>query len=218
MTSAVDVKNTVRQSYDAIADKYLDWTSNWPSPRERYTDKLLSLIGPSPTVLELGCGFGLPVTKRLVDAGAQVTANDISARQIELAQERCPHGTDFVVGDMTGLNFAENSFDGVAAFFSLFHLPREEQKGMLSKIRTWLKDGKGYLTCSVGTSDEEERRRDFLGAEMVWSNRTVDGWKALVEQVGLKVVEAEVIDATDARDPNDPDYGVKFLWIVAKKV
>lgn len=90
----------------------------------------------------------------LAKHSSNVTANDISGAQIELAKQHVP-GVKFVKGDMMGLEFGEGSFDAVAAFYSVIHLPRDEQAVMLKRIWGWLKDG-GYLLVNLGTRDSAE--------------------------------------------------------------
>lgn len=50
------------------------------------------------------------------------------------------------------LEFERGSFGAVVAFYSVIHLPRNEQKAMLSKIGEWLADG-GYLLLNLGARD-----------------------------------------------------------------
>jgi hypothetical protein len=46
----------------------------------------------------------------------------------------------------------------------------------------------------------------------------VEDSKAMVKEAGLVVAEAEVLEAGDGKlAEDDPDHGVKFLWIVAMK-
>jgi SAM-dependent methyltransferase len=170
----------------------------------------------APRILELGCGAGVPITRMLLDRGAQVVANDISTKQISLAKVRCSEAT-FVPGDMAALTFEPASFDGVVAFYSIFHLPRAEQKGMLSKICSWLKPG-GLFVLNLATEDNEEIYGEFLGHGMFWSSFSVEDSKEMVKGAGFELAEAEVLEAGDGKlDESDPDYGVKFLWIAAKR-
>ncbi len=212
-----DPKELVEQGYDRIAECYLSWVQSQPSPRERYATKVLdNAPASSPRVLELGCGAGYPITRMLLDRGAQVVANDISARQLELAKARCPQAT-FLLGDMTALSFEPASFDGVVSFFSIAHLPRREHQAMFSKIHAWLRPG-GMFVFNLSAVDEEEMHGDFLGHHMFWSSHGVEESQALVNGAGFEVVEADVLEAGDGLlDEDDPDYGVKFLWIVARK-
>jgi ubiquinone/menaquinone biosynthesis C-methylase UbiE len=209
-------KQIVEQAYDYIAEWYLRWVEGQSSPRERYTNKVLENAPASPFVLELGCGPGVPITRMLLDRGAQVVANDISAKQISMAKVRCPEAT-LISGDMAALSFEPASFDGVISFFTIFHLPRAEQKGMLSNIYSWLKPG-GMFVFNLATVDEEEIHGEFLGHGMFWSSYGVEDNKAMVRDIGFEVVEAEVLEAGDGQlEESDPDYGVKFMWVVARK-
>ncbi|KAF2249797.1 methyltransferase type 11 [Trematosphaeria pertusa] len=209
-------KEIVQQAYDHIAEWYLDWASTQPSPRERYTDKVLAHAPSSPHILELGCGSGVPITRMLLDRGARVVANDISSKQLSMAKAQCP-SAQFVPGDMAALSFAPASFDGVVCFYTIFHLPRAEQRGMLANICSWLKPG-GMFAFNLATVDEEEIHGEFLGHGMFWSSFGVEESMKMVREVGLEVVEAEVLEAGDGRlEESDPDYGVKFMWVVARK-
>jgi ubiquinone/menaquinone biosynthesis C-methylase UbiE len=209
-------KKIVEQAYDHIADWYLSWVEGQRSPRERYTNKLLDNAPTSPHVLELGCGPGIPITRMLLDRGAHVVANDISTRQLDMAKSRCPQAT-FLSGDMAALSFEPASFDGAISFFTIFHLPRAEQKGMLSKIHSWLKPG-GMFVFNLATVDGEEIHGEMLGHGMFWSSYDVGDNKAMVEEVGLELVEAELVESGDGKlEEGDPDYDVKFLWIAARK-
>jgi ubiquinone/menaquinone biosynthesis C-methylase UbiE len=211
-----DPKQIVEQAYDYIAEWYLRWVEDQRSPRERYTNKILENALASPHILELGCGSGIPITRMLIDRGAQVVANDISTKQLEMAKVRCPQAT-LIPGDMAALSFEPESFDGVISFYAIFHLPRAEQKGMLSNICSWLKPG-GMFVCNLSTVDEEAIHGEFLGHGMFWSSYSVEDSKAMVRDAGFELIEAEVLEAGDGQlEESDPDYGVKFLWLVARK-
>ena len=52
-------------------------------------------------------------------------------------------------GDIMSADFPPSSFDGVAAFPSVFHLPKEEQEDFSQRVRGWLKpDGHFLATLS----------------------------------------------------------------------
>lgn len=209
-------KAIVEQAYDHVAEWYLRWVESQHSPREKFTNKLLENAPASPRMLELGCGSGVPITRMLLDRGAEVVANDISTKQLDMAKTRCPQAT-LIPGDMAALSFEPASFDGVVSFYTIFHLPRAEQKGMLANIHSWLKPG-GMFVFNLATVDEEEIHGEFLGHGMFWSSYAVEDSKAMVREVGLEVLEAEVLEAGDGQlEESDADYGVKFLWVVASK-
>ncbi|KAJ4319425.1 hypothetical protein N0V94_003929 [Neodidymelliopsis sp. IMI 364377] len=206
----------VQYAYDHISEWYLQWTETQKSPRERYTRELLEALQPSPDILELGCGPGVPVLKLLLDEGAQVVANDISIKQIEMAKARFP-AAKLSAGDMTALTFDPESFHGVVSFYTLFHLPRSKLKAMLTKIYDWLKPG-GVFVFNLATVDEEEIHGEMLGYGMFWSSYDVEGNKALLGEIGFELVQVEVRQAGDGSlEEDDPDFDAEFMWVMARK-
>ena len=93
----------------------------------------------------------MPCTQILLAHSHDVIGNDISGKQIELAKKNAPTA-HFVKGDMMTLEFEQDAFGAVVAFYSVIHLPRAEQQEMLKKIGDWLVDG-GYLLVNLGAKD-----------------------------------------------------------------
>ncbi|HEX9038045.1 MAG TPA: class I SAM-dependent methyltransferase [Ktedonobacterales bacterium] len=203
-------KRIVAEGYDAVAERYLTWSAAIPdASRVRYTQTLLDGLPPSAAVLELGCGAGIPTTQALA-ARFVVTGVDISARQIGLAHANVPTAT-FIQSDMTALDFPPDSFDGVAAFFSLIHVPRAEQAPLLGHIAYWLRPG-GLFVATMGVNDTEgDVEADWLGAPMYFSHYDAGANRRMVEAAGLRIVSAR--EETQEEDGQP----VTFLWIVAEK-
>lgn len=210
-------KALIEKSYDKMASHYLDWTSKYPSPREEYTQKLLALISNSDNlrVLELGCGAGVPGTKLLLEHGCQVVANDISSEQLKLAKQNLEIFNDKLElsqSDMMQLDFTEASLDAVVAFYSVIHLPRDEQKIILGRMQQWLKVG-GHVLINLGTKDMAEGVTDnWLGEGMYWSGFDTKSNEAMITDAGFEILESKVIDQREEEDKVIP-----FLWILAKK-
>ncbi|KAI1165895.1 methyltransferase [Nemania serpens] len=206
----------VEYAYDHISEWYLQWVESQKSPRERYAKKLLEELQPSPSILELGCGPGVPVLQLLLDQGAHVVANDLSTKHIEMAKARFP-AAELLAGDMTALTFEPKSFHGVISLYTLFHLPRSRLKDMLTKIHGWLKPN-GVFVLNLATVDEEEIHGEFFGYGMFWSSFDVDGNQALLREVGFDLLQVEVSQAGDGKlEEDDPDFGAEFMWVVARK-
>ena len=203
-------KQIVADGYDRIAERFAEWGKETRvQERARYTAVLLEGLPAGARVLELGCGSGLPTTRELAQR-FNVTGVDLSARQIELARQNVP-GATFLHADMTRLEFPPGSFDGVAAFYSLIHVPREEQPALLYKMASWLRPG-GLLVATMGTrSVEAGFEEDWLGAPMYWSSFDCNTNKHLIEQAGLRLLRAQEETAEEFGQP------VTFLWIVAQK-
>ncbi|KAK4494676.1 hypothetical protein PRZ48_014032 [Zasmidium cellare] len=211
-----DPKDIVKNAYDNIAPWYLNWVENDRSPRERYTAKLLNDCPSSASVLDLGCGPGVPVFRILLDGGANVTGCDISSKQLELAKAKFPEAT-LIQSDMASLSFDPSSFDGIACFYTFFHLPRSEQEFFLTKIFSWLKPG-GMYVMNCAMFDEEEIHGEFLGWGTFWSGFGVEDNKAMLGRVGFEIVKEELVQSGDGQlEEDDPDYGVEFWWVAARR-
>jgi SAM-dependent methyltransferase len=204
-----DPKQIVAAGYDVVAERYLEWSGKRPSgPRLHWLSKALELIPPGTDVLELGCGAGIPMTAALAE-GCHVTGIDISATQVDLARRNVPAAT-FRQADMTMLDFPTASFDAVVAFYSLTHVPRDEQGPLLERIARWLRPA-GVFLASMGVEDDPgDVEHDWLGVDMYFSHFGAKQNRRLVERAGLKVEQAE-IDA----EPEDR-HDARFLWIVAR--
>jgi SAM-dependent methyltransferase len=168
-------------------------------------------------VLELGCGAGVPATKYLLDVERSlfsITGNDISTSQLDLARSNLAQYADrltLMEGDMLALSFPAATFDAVTGFYSIIHLPREEQTQLMSKIMEWLKPG-GYFLANFSIRDlpilEEDK---WLGHEkgwMFWSSWGEAKSVEMVENVGLKVSVKGVRQAVD---------DTTFVWMLARK-
>jgi SAM-dependent methyltransferase len=103
-----------------------------------------------------------------------------------------PTGT-FIQGDIMSVTFPPAAFDAAVAFYTLFHLPREEHPELLKRIRTWLKPG-GYLLATVTSFAEAPYTEDdFFGVTMYWSNYGLDDYKAILTEIGFSLLETAAI-------------------------
>ena len=207
-------KQIVESGYDRIAQRYLAFgqrnrAADASSARMTYLRKLLTLLPSQTEVLELGCGAGVPCTQLLAKQ-AHVTGVDISATQIALARQHVPNAT-LMQADMMALAFPPATFDAVVAFYSIIHLPRIEQSIILMRIAEWLRPD-GCLLLNLGIADDPGSiEPDWLGTAMYWSSYDAQTYCAMLEQVGLTLVESEILSDDEDGEP------VSFLWVLAKK-
>lgn len=212
-SSDVNPQDIAREGYNKSAQRYLDWTLAHPSPREKQVGKLIDLIpdSSSASVLELGCGAGVPVTEYLSQHCRKVVANDISSAQIGLAKERLREcsNVEFMEGDMLGLDFDNHGFDAVAAIYSIIHLDPAGQKTMFERIRRWLKSDGGLMLVNVATTaDRGHAIEGWLGMKQAyWSSYGLDGSLKIIQESGFEVVSCDV-----SRDVDDAEFG----WVIAK--
>ena len=137
MNTETDPIAQVAASYDKVGDAYYRYYRTAPSEVvTRYESLFIEQVTEGGSVLELGCGNGLPMIANLAEK-FDVTGVDFSAGQIERAR-RNVSGPTFMHADMTTLEFPDGTFDGIAAFYSIIHVPREHHGGLFRSIYSWL--------------------------------------------------------------------------------
>ena len=182
-------RDLVRRGYDAISRAYRNdegrTDAETEDGTERYkgwVDELAQLIPPPARVLDLGCGAGVPATKLMTDKGFDVLGLDISAVQIERARRLVPTAT-FQQADMVTWEHEPASFDAVVSFYALIHVPLEDQRDLLPKIRSWLRPA-GYLLAIVG-AERWTGIEDYHGAAMFWDHADRATYLVWLTEAGL---------------------------------
>lgn len=182
-------RDLVRRGYDAISRAYRDDEGRVnPGADERtdhyegWIDDLAQRLAPGARVLDLGCGAGVPATKLLTERNFDVLGLDISAVQIERARQLAP-GATFEQADMVTWEHEPGSFDAVVSFYALIHVPLQDQRALLPKIRRWLRPA-GYLLAIVG-AERWTGIEDYFGAAMFWDHADRETYLAWLIEAGL---------------------------------
>lgn len=216
-----NLKARLKDSYDAIAEKYTAWAASTADIRVGYLDKLLALLAPAhKDILEIGCGAGIPTTERLLAHSPDfcVTANDLSSSQIALGKARLKEVASdadadrvkWIEGDMMALGFTEASFDVVLGFYTIQHLPCEEQVSMIGKIIKWLRPG-GFMLMNFPAEEYEHAVMTGWMGDKGWifhSGLGTARYKKLVTDAGMEVMLSEV---------KQDNVKAQFLWVIARK-
>lgn len=191
-----DPKDVVRRGYDAVSLRY-DETYGAETKYQSLLDDLCQRIPAGGTVLDLGCGSGVPVARTLAAAGYRVTGIDISEVQIRRARERVPQA-EFIHADATAVSFSDASFDAIVSFFALIHIPLAEQPPLLRKIAGWLRPG-GCFVATTGHGEWTGAEENWLGggAPMWWSHADAATNREWIERAGLTVEREEFIPEGD---------------------
>ncbi|MFF7813234.1 methyltransferase domain-containing protein [Streptomyces sp. NPDC007945] len=201
-----DDLDTVRDSYDRVADNYVDMVLNtgigdirkepWlKASVDAFADTVRGL-GP---VLDVGCGPGT-VTAYLAELGIDVSGVDLSPRMIEHARRLHPQ-CRFAVASATELDLADASLGGVLGWWSLFNLPRHILPQVLARFTRALKPGGHLLTAFHVGEGDLSRTEAYGGVPVRW---TTHRWRpeeivALTEEAGLRTVAELRFPADEAR-------------------
>jgi len=203
-------KAVVESGYDTIAEPYLEWISRiHDDPRGRMLDELVARLEPGARVLDLGCGSGVPSTRTLATR-FRVTGVDLSTAQLAIARREVP-GVTFIHGDLTEIDFPAASFDGVTAFYTVSHVPREEHAGLFRRVARWLVPG-GLFLATLGATDAPDWIGDWLGGPMFFSSHDAETNRRLLAAAGFESLIDEIVETPEPGGP------VPFLWVLARRV
>lgn len=154
------------------------------SPFEKaWLDSSASLLQPGSSVLDLGCGGGIPITQYLVHHNFEVTGVDASRRMIELWRRRFPKQCSHVA-DMRHLELRRR-FCGLIAWDSFFHLPHSDQRLMFRIFAAHAMPGAALLFTS-GTSHGEAIGA-LNGAPLYHASLDPEEYRALLKANGFDV-------------------------------
>ncbi|WP_433261410.1 class I SAM-dependent DNA methyltransferase [Micromonospora vinacea] len=144
--------DTVRQAYTSVADLYIEL---FGTGQQVDTEDLALIgrhLGSRPgRVLDLGCGPG-HLTGYLRELGVDAMGIDLVPEFIAHARAAHP-GVEFRLGSMERLDMADDSIDGILAWYSLIHLPPPELDDVLREFRRVLVPAGRFV---LGVFDAEE--------------------------------------------------------------
>jgi RimJ/RimL family protein N-acetyltransferase len=142
----------VAASYDQIADQWLDLSTYGFAPIER----AVAFMKRKGVALDVGCGTGRCLDL-LARHGFTTDGIDASAEMIALARQRHPDArlvhADICVWELP------RPYDLIVAWDSVWHVPLDRQKLVLTKLCRGLSEG-GVLVYSTGGTDLPEEKRD----------------------------------------------------------
>jgi len=211
-----DAKEIVRTGYDALSYLYRK-DNEEPPNHKRWASQLVSLLPSLPaSILDLGCGCGIPVSRDLSQAGYNVTGIDISSVQIDRARKLVPEGifiqadvTSQTLGEILQSSSAPMRFAAIIGLYVLIHIPVDEQSAFIQRMAGWLEEG-GYCMFTVGVTPWTGEKRGWLGAnaevKMWWSQAGVDDYRQWFTDAGFVIVEDEHV-------PEDGNEGHQFFLL-----
>ncbi|MCG5449475.1 class I SAM-dependent methyltransferase [Micromonospora hortensis] len=186
--------DTVRQAYGSVAELYIEL---FGTGQQVDTDDLALIrrhLGSRPgRVLDLGCGPG-HLTAYLCELGVDATGIDLVPEFIAHARASHP-GVEFHIGSMERLDAAEDSIDGILAWYSLIHLPPPEVDGMLKEFRRVLVPA-GRLV--LGVFDAEE-----VGA---FDHKVLTAYRWPVDEISERLGRAGFQEVERLRRPGTDEH------------
>ncbi len=211
---ATDVRQT-QDGYDQVApeyaEKYADEMDHKPFDCDQL-DRLAREVGALGPICDLGCGPG-QIARYLHSKGVAACGIDLSAEMVNHARRLNPE-IPFQQGDMLALTgVADDTFGGIAAFYSIIHIAPEDVVTALRELRRVLRPaGTLLLTFHIGA---EVRHLDEWWGKKVsldfifYTSDQMRQWLAAAGYEGIDVIE---------RDPNpEVEVATRRAYIFARK-
>ncbi len=138
--------------YDPVAEEYAEKffheLQHKPFDRE-LLDRFADRVHGAGPVCDLGCGPG-QIARYLHEHRVDAFGVDLSPTMIDVARRLSP-GIHFEQGDMRALRAADGTWAGIAAFYSIIHIPRESVVSTLRELWRVLKpNGLLLLAFHIG--------------------------------------------------------------------
>jgi SAM-dependent methyltransferase/GNAT superfamily N-acetyltransferase len=155
----IDLQNT----YDRVADEYarriFDELKDKPFDRD-LLDRFAARLNGAGVVCDMGCGPG-QIARYLHDRGLTVVGVDLSSSMIKQARRLNPD-LEFQTGNMLSLNVEDEAWAGIAAFYSIIHIPRAQVIAALCELRRVLRGG-GLLLLAFHVGNETLHLDEWWG-------------------------------------------------------
>ena len=158
-----DTTQSIRESYDRVADEYalriFNELQHKPLDRDLLNRFAVEMAG-SGQVCDMGCGPG-QVARYLRDAGTTVFGLDLSEKMLEQARRLNP-GIFFQQGNMMALDTADSTLAGIAAFYAIVNIPKESLPLVFREMHRVLRPG-GLLLLAFHVGDEVLHEKELWG-------------------------------------------------------
>ena len=184
MSDSRDFAPIVRSGYDRIVEAYLA-QRRADTPDIELLHDFVERLAPGSSVLDAGCGAGVPVAQ-LLSEKFRVTGVDFSPAQIARARALVP-AARFLCADPRTVEFPHAHFDAICSYYTIIHVPRDDHATLLARLARFLKPGGVALLCLGAQDLPYDQTDDYLGAAMVWSHFDAATNRHLVEASGLRI-------------------------------
>jgi SAM-dependent methyltransferase len=212
-TAAQKTCGAIQKSYDTVAREYADEIygelAGKPFDREvldRFAERVRG------RVCDLGCGPA-QIARYLRDRGVDAFGLDLSAGMLQQAQRLNPD-LQWVQSSMLALGIGAETLGGIAAFYSIIHIPRQQVVAALAELRRVLRTG-GSLLITFHLGSEDSHHEEMFGRPVSLDVAffTTAEMRGYLQAAGLQVEEAR------EREPYAPEveYQSRRGYILASR-
>jgi ubiquinone/menaquinone biosynthesis C-methylase UbiE len=186
------------REYDLIADWYSSDRSRTIGVAEALA--FAATLAAGSSILDIGCGNGVPITEALVNAGHRVVGLDASTGMLARFRLNLP-GTPVVRGDVRHCPFSDGSFDAAVSWGMMFHLPRVEQASAFASVSRVLKPGAAFLFTAAEIDGADDSGITGTMNGVTFHYYAIPSYRTLVAEHGFVLVDVH----------DDPGVSTYFL-------
>ena len=203
-----------QHSYDQVAGEYAerfkDEMDDKPFDRD-CLERLAREGGEVGPICDLGCGPG-QIARHLHRRGVATLGVDLSPNMVAEALRLNPE-IPFHQGNMLALPDADETWGGIAAFYCIIHIPREQIVDALCEMRRVLKPGGMLLvTFHIGEQIEHIETWWEKSVNLDFAFRLPNEMEAWLKEAGFELVETLI------REPNpEVEVATQRAYIFARK-
>ncbi|MFT4465858.1 MAG: class I SAM-dependent methyltransferase [Sodalis sp. (in: enterobacteria)] len=155
-----------------------------------WLDEFIAAMGGNGRLLDIGCGNGQPIAEYFIRWHLPVTGVDDAAAMLDRARSRFPQQR-LIHLDMCAMALDE-TFEGLIAWDSFFHLPREDQKLMFPIFHRHSHTGSALMfTSGPGNGIA---MGEFEGEPLYHASLAPEEYCALLTEQGFAVIDRVVED------------------------
>jgi SAM-dependent methyltransferase len=161
------------------------------------------------SVLDFGCGPGLPFTKELIKMGFKVTAIDISDKMIRIAKKNVPEAK-YIRVSMTDIYFKEE-FNGIFSGYTMLCLdPKNFEIAAKKAIKSLKRGGFFFLTLNEPPPghNEDENYTEIMGQKMYSRPYTEDEIRKVFSKLNMKIIKVK------RETVSSKAYGKEYMLLV----
>ena len=208
------VTNSIRESYDRLAEEYTrrisDELQHKPLDRE-LLDRFAKQTQGRGEVCDMGCGPG-HVARYLRNAGASVFGLDLSPGMVKQARKLNPD-IPFREGNMLSLDLADETLAGIAAFYAIVNIPRQSLPVVFREIHRVLRSD-GLLLLGFHAGDEVIREEELWGQKI---SMDFLFFQPSEVKLGLEAAGFTVEEIIEREPYPDVEYPSRRAYIFARK-
>ncbi len=178
----------IGEAYDKIAHLWEHASFNRMNGVEQHR-RAFKFAKNRGKALDIGCGCSGRFIDLMIEEGFEPTGLDVSTKMLDLARRRHPN-VEFIHSDIC-IHQPLEKYDFITAWDSIWHIPLDEQRAVITKIIGSLSIGGVFIFSFGGTDQPGAHTDDFMGPEVYYSSLGTQGFLGLMLELGCTIRHLE---------------------------